>query len=148
MLSDEHRIVFVYYVRDTPEDWDGTTAKMVGPDTEDGAVVLVTIYGYQAMYFGAPNDEAFEGHPLESRELHPYGSFEIKPSSWIARLDEMNSVHHCHTPGSFEGMRHIVLAFHDSLFECVVCGKMNVETRAGSIHSAFGRMSEILSETW
>ncbi len=72
--------------------------------------------------FGPPNDEAFAGHPLASRGLQPYGAFEVLASSWIRQLERMNAVHRHHDPEDFAVYRHIVLAFHDSTFECIAEG--------------------------
>jgi len=73
----------------------------------------------RAHYFGAPNDEALTGHPLASRGLTPYGSFEILNSSWIRILEARNRVHPRHDPRSFHPLRHFILTFHDNIFECV-----------------------------
>ena len=49
-----------------------------------------------AHMFGPPNDEALRGHPLAGRGLRPYAAFEIRQSSWLRRLERMNSVHPRH----------------------------------------------------
>ena len=67
----------------------------------------------------APNDEAFAGHPLSSRGLRPYGAFEVHDSSWIHQLEHMNSVHPYHRRERYLQLRHFILSFHDSTFECV-----------------------------
>ena len=54
--------------------------------------------------------------------LEPYGAFEIKHSSWIRQLERMNSVHPHHSPEPFEWLRHYVLSFRDTTFECVAHG--------------------------
>jgi hypothetical protein len=88
--------------------------------TEDGEVMAVIRFaGRCAHLFGPPNDEAFDGHPLASRGLHPYGSFRIRRSSWIRSLERMNAVHPHHRPDPFRELQHFVLSFHDSTFECV-----------------------------
>jgi len=73
--------------------------------------------------FGRPNDEAFHGHPLYSRGLRPYSVFEIDNSSWLRRLEEMNSVHEHHDKEKFlSAYYHFIFAFHDSTFECIADG--------------------------
>ena len=57
--------------------------------------------------FGPPNDEAFSGHPLASRGLHPYGAFKIENSSWIRHLEKMNSVHPNHHPERYFKLQHV-----------------------------------------
>src|SRR5262249_1135309 len=69
--------------------------------------------------FGAPNDEALEGHPLWSRGLGYYGVFRVDESSLIRRLAAMNSVHKRHSYSVFDALSHYVFTFQDSTFECV-----------------------------
>jgi hypothetical protein len=84
----------------------------------DGAAATVTFSGLHALLFGAPNDEASEGHPLASRGLAPYGAFEVRRSSWIRSLERMNQVHSAHQAEAFNRLRHFIIVFHDSTFEC------------------------------
>jgi hypothetical protein len=92
--------------------------RVVDVATED-PVIVVRFDAPYAWYHGPPNDEAFEGHPLASRGLHPYAAFEVQDSSWVRRLQRMNSVHEHHNSERFERLCHYVFAFHDSTFECV-----------------------------
>jgi hypothetical protein len=69
--------------------------------------------------FGAPNDEALEGHPLWSRGLGFYGVFRVDQSSLIRRLAAMNSVHKRHSYSVFDELVHYIFTFQDSTFECV-----------------------------
>jgi hypothetical protein len=84
---------------------------------DDVAVVRFT--GSLASMLGPPNAEAVTGHPLAPAGLGPYAFAEVLDSPWIARLEEMNRVHprHAHTP--FATLRHIILSFHDTTFECL-----------------------------
>jgi len=88
------------------------------PNGEYG-VVTVTFLAPLAHMFGPPNDEAFSGHPLAARGLTPYGAFKIDNSSWVRRLERMNSVHPRHRRERYQRLNHYVLSFHDSTFECV-----------------------------
>jgi hypothetical protein len=88
-------------------------------------------------------DEAFAGHPLASRGLHPYGAFEVSHSSWIRRLEKMNSVHPRHRPEAFGKRRHLVFSFHDTTFECV-CDGFEVRSARGSIESVVPEMLKLL----
>lgn len=132
VLSDEHKILLAYIVQDTPSAWDGSYVRVVDPNTSGEPLALVEFNSYWSFMFGAPNDEAFEGHPLASRGLHPYGAFQIENSSWIRQLETMNSVHPCHRAERFEGLKHFVFAFHDSTFECVAEG-LTVTEHEGSL---------------
>jgi hypothetical protein len=69
--------------------------------------------------FGAPNDEALEGHPLWNRGLDFYGVFRVDQSSLIRRLAAMNSVHKRHSYSAFDELVHYIFTFQDSTFECV-----------------------------
>lgn len=134
VLSDEHKILLAYTVQDTPSDWDGTSVRIVDPSTSGEPLALVEFTLYWSFMFGSPNDEAFHGHPLASRGLHPYGAFRIEDSSWIRQLERMNSVHPYHDPKRFERLKHFVFAFHDSTFECVA-ESFTITEHEGSLES-------------
>jgi hypothetical protein len=122
VLAGEHSLLVAYYLQDTPPRWDGTTVRVVGVDAEGEPAAIVRFARPYASTFGPPNDEAFDGHPLADRGLGPYRSFEVMDSSWIRGLERMNSVHPYHRPEAFSRLRHFVLAFHDTTFECVAEG--------------------------
>jgi hypothetical protein len=122
VLSDEVVTVVAFYLEDIPDDWDGTSVRVVGKETEGETLALVRFSPCYASMFGPPNDEAFDGHPLASRGLEPYGAFVVESSSWIRQLEKMNSVHSYHKPERFWARKHYVLSFHDSTFECVADG--------------------------
>jgi hypothetical protein len=122
VLAGEHCLSVAYFLEDTPPGWDGIAARVVGPDTRGEPAAIVRFSCPYASIFGPPNDEAFAGHPLASKGLRPYSALEVRESSWIRRLERMNSVHRCHRPEQFSGYRHFILAFHDTTFECVATG--------------------------
>ena len=143
VLSDEHKIMLAYIVQDTPSDWDGSYVRVIDPSTPGEPLALVEFSSYSSFMFGAPNDEAFRGHPLAKRGLHPYGAFQIENSSWIRQLEMMNSVHPYHRPEMFERLRHFIFAFHDSTFECVAEG-FTVSEHEGSLESLLSVMQSRL----
>jgi hypothetical protein len=118
VVADEGALQLAYYAEVSDPDWDGTYVREVELGTED-PVILVQFERAYAWFHGPPNDEAFAGHPLASRGLHPYAAFRIEDSSWVRRLERMNSVHEHHKSDAFARLRHYVFAFHDSTFECV-----------------------------
>lgn len=122
LIGDDVFVQLAYIVSEPDPEWDGTTVRIVSPDTEDMLVAIITFPGPYAHMFGPPNDEAFAGHPLAGRGLRPHAVFEVRQSSWVRSLERMNSVHPSHMPKSFSSMRHFVFAFHDSTFECVARG--------------------------
>ncbi len=142
IMSDEYRIILAYYLEETPPDWDGTSVRIVGLSTIDEPIALVQFDRYKAYYFGPPNDEAFAGHPLASRGLGPYGFFEIENSSWIRQLENMNSVHPYHIPDKFYDLKHVIISFHGSIFECV-CRDFRLSIKRGSILSLLPEMTEL-----
>ena len=112
----------------------GEMPRFVTVDSDDRDVAVVTFQHPCAHLFGPPNDEAFEGHPLASRGLEPYGAFEVENSSWIRALERMNAVHEHHRPERILSLRHFVLSFHDSCFECAARG-FRVAVAWGSIRA-------------
>ena len=89
LVADESRCVVAFYVEDETNGWDGTSVREVGPDSQGEAFCLVRFNRVSAHMFGPPNDEAFSGHPLASRGLTPYGTFEVRNSSWLRTLERM-----------------------------------------------------------
>lgn len=118
IVASEGELVVAYFVEVADSEWDGTSVRVVSGEAEDAAA-RVEFRRPLAHFFGPPNDEAFSGHPLAGRGLHPYGAFEIIGSSWVRSLERMNRVHPQHRPEHFASYRHFVLAFHDSTFECI-----------------------------
>ncbi|MGH9767709.1 MAG: hypothetical protein ACREAB_09785 [Blastocatellia bacterium] len=143
VLSDEFVTIVAFYLQNRPDDWDGTSIRIIGKETESEQLALVKFSFCYASIFGPPNDEAFTGHPLADRGLEPYGAFVIESSSWIRRLEQMNSVHPYHKPESFWARKHYVLSFHDSTFECVADG-YTVELHQSSLKKILPRMMELL----
>jgi hypothetical protein len=144
VLASEGKLMVVYHVSDVSEGWDGTTVTIVGPDAPGQPAVIVRFSRVTASMFGPPNDEAFSGHPLASRGLHPYGAFEVFDSSWVRRLERMNAVHPRHRPESYATCRHFVLAFHDSTLECIAQG-YTCELTRGPLTALIGRLSSELA---
>jgi len=143
LLVTEHRLILAYLLSEPDPNWDGTYVNMISPETSGLAVAIVDFRRPSAHMFGPPNDEAFEGHPLASRGLHPYGVFEVRGSSWIRKLEKMNSVHPRHEKQRFiANLRHFIFAFHDSTFECIARDFAHVAFR-GSMRATFDRMLEM-----
>ncbi|HEX3135520.1 MAG TPA: hypothetical protein VHX44_18295 [Planctomycetota bacterium] len=134
VVASEHVLSVVFYLQQTDPSRDGTSCRVVSSDTDDEPVGVASFDGVCAHFFGPPNDEAFAGHPLSERGLKPYGAFEVFSSSWIRNLQKMNAVHPYHRPERFASLRHFILTFHDSIFECVARG-YRVEQPAGSLRS-------------
>jgi hypothetical protein len=139
VVAEEVQVVLAYCLQVKQQAWDGMSVRIVDPFTSEKPVALVRFNRCSAHMFGPPNDEAFAGHPLAGRGLHPYGAFQIENSSWIRRLERMNSVHPQHIPERFWKLQHLIFAFHDSTFECV-CRGYDLRLTQGPI---FGTIPEI-----
>ena len=145
VLSDDYRLLLAYILQEDNPDWDGTTVRVVDFESSGESLALVEFHRRASFMFGAPNDEAFHGHPLYSRGLKPYGAFVIENSSWVRQLERMNSVHSHHRPERYEDLKHYVFAFHDSTFECVA-ESFTVTELSGSLVDLLPEMQKRLLE--
>jgi hypothetical protein len=133
LIATERTLILIFFLEDQDPEWDGTTMRVVGIDSPDERCAVVYFDRASVHSFGPPNDEAFAGHRLAHKGLEPYGAFEVLNSEWIEQLEEMNSVHHRHDRDRFLlGLRHFIITFHDSVFECVARG-YRVQIAHGSI---------------
>lgn len=89
--------------------------------THPGERQSVVIYATACMIatFGYPNDEALPGHPLYAAGLGHYGIFEVGDSSWKRHVIKQNRRCFPRTPPHYESLRHFVVTFQDSTFECL-----------------------------
>src|SRR5919109_3755298 len=86
VVADEDALQLAYYAEVSDPDWDGTYVREVDLSSEEPVIFVQFEHAY-AWFHGPPNDEAFSGHPLASRGLHPYAAFRIEESSWVRRLE-------------------------------------------------------------
>src|SRR5262245_11742490 len=131
ILSNEFSCAVAYYGR-----------VVLGPPPALESIAVVIFDGH-VHYSGNPNDEALSGHPLYSRGLRSYAAFEVFNSSWIRKLGQLNRVHPHHRSDVFSTLRHFVLTFHDSTFECVGRGYESL-LLDGSMSDALARMKDRL----
>jgi hypothetical protein len=146
VLASKGGLALAYLTENTPEDWDGAPIRSVSPEAEGESVASILFERPYAHFFGPPNDEAFSGHPLSTRGLHPYGAFEVANSSWIRGLARMNAVHPYHRPEQFEALRHFIFAFHDSTFECVAHG-FQTSREPGPLADVLARLQQQILRT-
>ncbi len=118
ILADENSVIIFYFL---PEK------KLIATPS----AAFIQFKGCISHMFGMPNDEALRGHPLYKRGLGFYGAYTVENSSWIRKLERMNSVHQMHRPERFLQYRHLIITFHDSTFECV-CREFEAKVRDGS----------------
>jgi len=69
--------------------------------------------------------------------------FRIEDSSWIRKLERMNSVHSQHRPEQYRKVQPLVFAFPDSTFGCV-CRSFTLTQSRGSIVGTLPEMVRIL----
>ncbi len=140
VLSNEYKTLLAYLLQDEP-NWNNPTAEDFEKSGEP--IAIVEFKNRRSLMFGSPNDEAFHGHPLANRGLHSYGFFEVENSSWIRKLERMNSVHEYHKPKHFEKYKHFVFTFHDSTFECIA-EKFEISVHEGSLENILPEMQKRL----
>jgi len=120
LLAAGHRVLRAYYVAERDPHWDGTYITMIdAAENSDAPIAVVEFTGYLAVRMGIPNDEALEGHPLDTHGLDAYAMHLVVNSSWITELGRINSVHSQHKGGWHEWARHYLFTFHDETFECI-----------------------------
>ena len=114
-------------------------AYAIEPDEE---WVIVTLSG-RTIYFGPPNDETLQSHPLYEKGLKFYAMHEVLDSSWISQLEKQNRVHRLHNPERFSRLRHFIWTFHDSTFE-IVAEKLDWQNWRGNSVDLLGAMGQHL----
>jgi hypothetical protein len=142
VVADEYRVMLAYHsaAKSTFEEVaEIDFPRLVDADSE-GLIATVSFVHAYASYFGPPNDEAFGGHPLAARGLHPYGAFEVERSSWIREAERRNRVHPDHRAEAFDTLRHFIFTFHDATFEALAVG-IDVRVVVGSIAAALHEMA-------
>lgn len=107
LVCDEYNLYVAFYMQEQEEI------------IEFEAVGLLKFCDFNTFKFGAPNSEVFHGHPLHSKGLEAYGTFQINRSSWVQELRIQNSVHPFHSDDAFNNLKHFVWSFHDTTLEVV-----------------------------
>lgn len=96
---------------------------MIDPKSENAE--RLAIVSFKACYghrFGGPNDEVDSGHPLYGKGLSWYNAHLVHNSMWLMQEEATNSVHSYYDPQSWRKLKHYLLCFHDSVFECLAEG--------------------------
>jgi hypothetical protein len=145
VLSNEHNLFLLYLAEQTHPAGDITSVRPVGSESVGESIVILKFKRYESFGFGAPNDEAISGHPLYQKGLQPNSAFEVMNSPWIGSLEEMNRVHQHHSRERFARLRHFIITFHDSTFECVA-ESYSVEIMIGSLSTAIQNTQHALGQ--
>ena len=137
LIHNDHQTFLAFRVREVDPDWDGSYTN-VRSVADAGELALVEFRQCLSVKMGSPNDEVASGHPLHGKGFRAYAALRVENSSWIRELETTNSVHHQYRPSAWKTLKHYILGFHDSTFECVAEG-FSVET-----HSM--RLTQLLSK--
>lgn len=108
---------------------------------EDVGTAVIEFVGAMKSQFGHPNDEALEGHPLSARGLDYNDAFEVEDSTWLKTIREQNRM--CFPDATWfgESLRHFVVTFHDSTFECLA-EDLKVTIRTEPYRTIIGEIAE------
>lgn len=128
LLQNDYRTFLAFFLHTVDPNWDGTYVNVRNPSGElSEKLALVEFERCVCTKMGTPNDEVLHGHPLYGKGLAGYEAMAVENSNWLKELEEINSVHDAYNRESWRGLKHYILPFHDSTFECVARG-FKVET--------------------
>jgi hypothetical protein len=112
------RTFVAFYLSDRDPLSGGAHPSAGDPDADHG-IGIVEFKRMTSVKIGSPNDEVLHGHPLWGSGLEFYRAHEVKNSSWIAELMQVDRAHERFDESHWTGRRHFVLTFHDETLECV-----------------------------
>ena len=128
LLQNDYRTFLAFFLQTIDPNWDGTYVSVRIPSSEfSEKLALVEFERCVCTKMGIPNDEVLHGHRLYGKGLTGYETMAVENSMWRKELEKINSVHDAYKPESWRGLKHYILPFHDSTFECVARG-FKVET--------------------
>ena len=144
LMKNDHRALLAFLLSEPDPAWDGSYVTIKSPaDEQPEPLGLVEFERCISARLGAPNDEVFEGHPLNGKGLEAYAAQRVVNSKWLKEIEAINSVHRMYLPESWRDLHHFVFWFHDSTFECIA-RSYKVETHRISMKSLLGLMVERL----
>jgi hypothetical protein len=137
--------LLTFLIRNAEPGAGGASVEIVGPTDEgERSLALVEFSPYFAAKLGSPNDEVFEGHPLQGRGLEASTAQKVVNSRWLAEIEAINRVHHRYDPSLWNDRNHYIFWFHDSTFECIA-RSYKVEVHRESMAAMLTRMCERLA---
>lgn len=146
LLCSDRKAFLTFQVGEPEAAWDGLSVKAIDPASlESSALCLVTINGCISAKLGAPNDEVHHGHFLHGRGLEPYTAQIVINSPWLTEVRANNEVHPSFGPERWESVKHFILWFHDSTFECLA-SSLDAEVVSESRESLLKRVTAQLLE--
>jgi hypothetical protein len=127
LLQNDYRTFLTFLVRDNDPNWDGSYVSVRDPNNLSERLAVVEFERCVSTKMGTPNEEVLHGHPLNGKGLAGYGAMLVQNSVWLKELAAINAVHERYKPEVWSDLKHYILPFHDSTFECVARG-FKVET--------------------
>lgn len=144
VLANDWCVFVIFYVAVTDPNWDGTYVKVVQPDDRTTETLAVVEFQRpECIKFGSPNDEVFHGHPLYGKGMEPYRAQIIENSKWISEIEAINKVHDNYDSEHWRKLKHYVLWFHDTTFECLA-RRYEVEVFQESMGSLMDKVAKRL----
>jgi hypothetical protein len=131
LLQNDDWTFLVFGLRDVDPDLDGTYVNNADSPSPSNLAV-VEFKSCICTKMGTPNDEVFQGHPLNGKGLKLYSPLRVKNSLWIKELEAINSIHSRYRPEFWRSFNHYIFGFHDCTFECVAESFL-VEARATTV---------------
>jgi hypothetical protein len=123
LLQNDYRTFLAFFLREVDPNWDGTYVTVRNPNSSlSEKLALVEFERCICTKMGTPNDEVLHGHPLHGKGLAGYEAMAVENSTWLKALERTNAVHGAYNPESWRRLKHYILPFHDSTFECVARG--------------------------
>jgi hypothetical protein len=144
LMVNDRRALLAFLLSEPDPAWDGTYVNVKSPgDARAEPLGLVEFEYCLSAKLGAPNDEVFEGHPLNGKGLEAYGAQRVVNSRWLKEIETINSVHRMYNREMWRDLTHFIFWFHDSTFECIA-RSFKVETHRISMKELLGRMVDRL----
>jgi hypothetical protein len=120
LFCNDDKALLTFIVREAKPGVDGSSVEIVAPaDKKVRPLALVEFMPCTAAKLGSPNDEVFDGHPLQGRGLEAYTAQRVVNSRWLAEIEAINKVHHGYDPNFWRKRNHFIFWFHDTTFECI-----------------------------
>lgn len=144
LMMSEDRALLAFLLSEPDPSWDGSYVTIKSPADEQAEPLGLVEFEYcTSARLGAPNDEVFEGHPLNGKGLEAYSAQRVINSRWLKEIEKINSIHRMYRPDSWRDRTHFIFWFHDSTFECIA-KSYKVEVHRTSMRALLSTMTERL----
>jgi hypothetical protein len=133
-------------LQDIDPRWDGTYVHVrYAGSAEVQKLAVVEFEHCVCTKMGTPNEEVLHGHPLHGKGLIGYRALVVENSNWLKELEAINAVHSHYKADGWRELKHYILPFHDSTFECVARG-FKVETRETTLPKLLAEVCQRFAE--